>query len=329
MKIYKSKNYFKNTKKSKHNKKGGSESSQKCLYNETSQIMEGVCPGVIYFNEIKDSIVIDPNAVYTVIGHACDILDDIQDIPAGCQYITAVACGLSKFSDKGHENDLWKDFLNNSLNRSINEQSLIKYKKFSDNKGKLPRESPYVRDQQYRIQREGDKFVNSRNWCFLEFSELAGLRKLGYVTPSIPELTEDLPQIYTMRSYFLMHFEGSLYPTCSQVNELLKINFSDDELNNYNYYFNYDTMFRLEHNTSSEDPLTEDDDDFLNLKYANIFRNIIKEHFLIDLSTLMLNLKGTFINNSCRTLCGKFGTTQYDITGDNESVRQSRITENR
>ena len=61
--------------------------------------MEGECPGVSFFNEIKDSFVIDPDAVYTVLGHSCDIIEDIQYIPTGCQYITAVACGLGKISD--------------------------------------------------------------------------------------------------------------------------------------------------------------------------------------------------------------------------------------
>ena len=84
---------------------------------------------------------------------------------------------------------------------------------------------------------EYNKFINNKNSCFLNFTQPAGLRKLGHVTPSIPELREELPQIYTMKSYFLMHFEGSLFPTCDQVNKLLKINFNHDELNNYNYYF--------------------------------------------------------------------------------------------
>ncbi len=325
MKTHISKKYYNHKKKSSRNKKGGANSSQKCIFEESTQTMNGECPGVAHFNDIKDSIVIDPDAVYTIIGHSCDILDDIQDIPNGCQYITAVACGLSKSDDKGTEKDLWKDFLDNSLNRSINQESLEKYRRFKEYK--TTRE--YWIDHQYRVQSEGDKFVNSRNWCFLHFGRLAGLRKLGHVTPSIPLLNTKLPQKYTMRSYFLMHFEGSLYPTCGQVSKFLEKHFTQHELNSNNYYFDDDTMDWAAGNILSEEPLTEEDDDFLNLKYANIFRNIIKDYFLIDFSTLMLNLKGTFINNSCRTLCGKFGTTHYDVMGDNESVKQSRIRENR
>lgn len=329
MKIYKSKKYFTNTKKSKHNKKGGSNSSQMCLYNEDKGTMEGECPGVRHFNEIKNSIVIDPDAVYTVVGHACDILNDIQDIPAGCQYITAVACGYAKSSDKGvREKDLWSDFLNNTLNRSINEQSLItKYNRFSENRS--ARES--WTDHQYRIQTEGHQFVNSRNWCFLDFGELAGLRKLGHITPPIPSLNneEGTVQKYTMRAYFLMHFEGSLYPTCKQVNDFLENHFSLDELNSHNYYFDSDTLMLKNMNKSSEDPLTEEDENFNNFKYADKFENIVKDYFLIDFGTLMLNLKGTFINNACRTLCGKFGTTNYDIDGTHDAVRDSRARERR
>jgi len=105
------------------NKKGGSNSSQKCLYNETSQNLDGECPGVKHFNEIKDSIVIDPNAVYTIFGHGCDLEHELLDIPESTNYITA--CWISNCRTKTR--DLWIDFLNNTLKKPITNETLNKY----------------------------------------------------------------------------------------------------------------------------------------------------------------------------------------------------------
>ena len=316
MKTHYSKRFYNHTNKSLRNKKGGTNSSQKCLYNETSGDMEGECPGVKHFNEIKDSIVIDPDAVYTVLGHSCDIIQDIQDLPTDCKYITAVACGITKWAG-GY--DLWIDFLNNNLNKPISEESLKIYGKFVDGSYK----------QEYRIQ-ASDKFVNNRTWCFVDYGHLAGLRKLGHITPSIPELSQDLPQIYTMRSYFLMHFEGSLFPTCEQVSIWLNIYFSRSELESYDYFFDEYTNLYL-HLSDIQNINYKQDENYGNqsLKYASSFESMIKKHFLIDFATLMIHLKGTFINNTCRSICGRFGTTNYDINAEIESVKDSRLRERR
>ncbi len=88
--------------------------------------MEGVCPGVEHFNEIKDSLVIDPDAVYTIIGHGCDLEDELFDIPINSKYITATACGITT-SHNVPTRDLWKDFLNNTLVKPITNETLNKY----------------------------------------------------------------------------------------------------------------------------------------------------------------------------------------------------------
>lgn len=321
MKTPYSKRYYNHTKKLSRNKKGGTNSSQMCLFDETTNSMKGECPGVKYFNNIKDSLVIDPDAVYTVLGHSCDIIEDIQDLPRDCKYITAVGCGMSKFADL--ENDLWLDFLNNTLFIPISEQTLKKYGSFNIKQQKK---------HEYIIQ-ASDKFVNNRTWCFVDFGHLAGLRKLGNTTPSIPKLSEVLPQIYTMRSYFLMHFEGSLYPTCEQLSIWLNHYFAKQELDSYDYYFDKDTIYYVHALRDEGIALLNyrNHEDYNNhsVKYASSFEQMIKEYFLIDLATLMIHLKGTFINNSCRTICGKFGTTNYDINAENESVKKSREREKR
>ncbi len=167
---------------------------------------------------------------------------------------------------------------------------------------------------------EYNKFTNNKNWCFLNFTEPAGLRKLGHVAPSIPELRDELPQIYTMRSYFLMHFEGSLFPTCDQVNKLLNINFYDSELNNYNYYF--------ASNTNQETMMMNNDDDIHSYNYAFRFIDMIKNNFTMDFATLIYNLKGTFINNACRPI-GKGPDTKDDPRGLNPFVKLSRANSGR
>lgn len=160
------------------------------------------------------------------------------------------------------------------------------------------------------------KFTNNKNWCFLNFTQPAGLRKLGHITPSIPELSEELPQIYTMRSYFLMHFEGSLFPTCDQVNKMLNTHFSQYELNNHDYYFHVVT-------TELDPDLFDDDDNIHSFNYAIRFRDMIKNNFSIDFATLIYNLKGIFINNACRPLC-KGPHTSDDPKGLNKFVKLCR-----
>ena len=277
--------------------------------------MEGECPGVAHFNKIKDSIVIDPNAVYTIFGHGCDLEDELLILPENTNYITATACGLTTGSN-GPTRDLGKDFLNNTLIKPITNETLNKYEMVQ----RLIHDDVSI-NKEYIIHTHShnNKFTNNKNWCFLWFNKPAGLRKLGHITQSIPELREELPQIYTMRSYFLMHFEGSLFPTCDQVNKMLNTYFTQPELNNYNYYFN---MF------TSELDAEADDDNIHSLDYSSRFIDMIKNNFSIDFATLIYNLKGTFINNACRPICNG-PDTKEDPRGLNKFVKLSRANSGR
>ena len=58
---------------------------------------------------------------------------------------------------------------------------------------------------------------------FFEIRYLAGLRKLSHIVPRIPELNDNFPQKYTIKSYILLHFEGSLFPTSAQVSNCLEL----------------------------------------------------------------------------------------------------------
>lgn len=316
MKIPISKKYIKNTQKSKNNKKKGGDSSQYCIYDYETKRYQGLCPGVIYFDEIKDSLVKDPDAVYMIFGHGCDLKDEFIEIPPKCKFITRVACGLT-MSDIGElgkrgvlGESFFDDFSLNKLETPLSIENLSKYerllsitdeaiqnhnllglktKKNPDNFLKYP--------LTWRIHNEKDTFVNSKNWCFIQAGLPAGLRKLGISTPLIPEHPIAI-QKYTWRSYALLHFEGSLFPTCQQVNIVLNKNFSIIELDGYDYY----TV-----------KLTE----------------IIKNTFSIDYGTIVKHLVGTFINGVCRALC-KGPETGEDIYGEiDDFVKVARVKSQR
>jgi hypothetical protein len=315
MKISKFKKNYKNTKKSKNNKKGGN-SSQQCIYDEKSGTMKGVCPGVIYFDEIKDSIVIDPDAVYMIFGHGCDLKGELIEIPPKCKFITRVACGLTS-SDLGDYDKrgvlgefFFDDFYQNKLETPINIETLGKYERllqFSSNlyeqyteMGHYTRKHPsndLVYTQNWHIHNHGEHFVNSKNSCFYDLGVPAGLRKLGIATPQIPDFSIAIEK-YTWRSYALLHFEGSIFPTCQQVSIILNANFTKSELDGYNYY-----TIKLQ--------------------------QIIKDTFSIDYGTIVKHLVGTFINGACRPICHGPKTIE-DIYGDlDRFVKTSRTLSQR
>ena len=298
MKIPISKKYIKNTQKSKNNKKKGGDSSQFCIYDYETKRYQGLCPGVIYFDEIKDSLVKDPDAVYIVIGHGCDLEEELRTVPPNCKYITSVACGV----DRGKSfNDIMDKFLQNNLEQPITRDSLKKLERFNATRDVLSRKL-ITTNEEFRIHHAGEKFVNNKNWCFFEIRYLAGLRKLGHIVPRIPELNDNFPQKYTLRSYMLLHFEGSLFPTCAQVNNCFELNFDKSILDSYNYditmLFNYNLV------------------------------KLIADNFSIDYATLLDNLEGTFINAACRPIC-KGIRTKEDYLGENEFVNISRTMSGR
>lgn len=291
MKLHKSVHKYNNkkTKYSRVNKKGGANSSENCVYDFKDSKMKGRCPGYQHFNSIKESIVKDTNAVYMIMGHGCDLNNELKRVPTKCKYITSVACGIAR--DINPQHDINIDFVNNKIKTPITADSLSTYERINLHIDSDPiTNKMYTRNEEFRIHNEGDYYVNSKNSCFTAFGFLGGLRKLGHIVPDIPFLNSKLPQNYTLRSYILMHFEGSLFPTCEQVNKCLDINFSKSELDNYNYN-SFEYEFQID--------------------------GLMKTNFSIDYATIMDYLEGTFINSACRPICkGPF--TQQDIEGLND-----------
>lgn len=296
MKISKLKRYNKHTTKSLRYKNGGSQSSHNCIYDATTGKMKNECPGKKYFEEIKDTLVKDPDAVYMLYGHGCDLENEIKIIPKNCKFITSVACGIAR--DSRIIDDIMTDFLQNTIVKPINIDTLNKYERVSVGKDADPITKKWLtRNEEYRIHNEGEYFVNNKNWCFLQLGFLSGLRKLGHIIPSIPNLNDDTPQKYTLRSYLLMHFEGSLFPTCHQVNKCLDNTFSKKDLDSYNY-----SSFSV-------------NDEFIVIN--DTITDMIRTNFSIDFATLVYNLEGTFINAACRPIC-KGNKTAEDIEGLND-----------
>jgi len=270
----------------------GANSSRNCVYNEQTNMMENECPGLIYFNQIKDQINKDPDAIYSFYGHGCDLHGELLTVPPGCKYITRIACGISA-QNEGHDTmSIGKDFLNNSLDLS----RLDKYEKIFNS-------SP-VYTEEFRTHIAGEKYVNSKNSCFLEFDHgfggVSGLRKYGDPIVKISDefnLHSRAPKLYTLRQFLLICYEGSLYPTTQQINRILdetKI-FTDEQLssNIYNY------------------------------REMNVFRKLISDNFSIDYASIMSVLPGTFINKSCRPIC-RGRHTKDDIIGSDSFIQLSR-----
>ena len=257
--------------------------------------MENVCPGLKYFNEVKDSIEKDPNAIYMLYGHGCDLYGELLNVPQHSKYITRIACGISATNDMMDINSIGKDFLNGTLNID----KLDKYEKVMN-------DTPLYTEE-YRVHNPGDNYINNKNSCLLEwhhgFGGLSGLRKFGHLVP-IPQLnlySKDAKP-YQLRNYLLMCYEGSLYPTIQQINKLLDDSqiFSTEELANYIY--DIQTIIK--------------------------FKKLIADTFSIDFATLMNVLPGTFINKSCRPICrGKL--TKDDIDTSDKFIQLSRVNSNR
>ena len=128
-------------------------------------------------------------------------------------------------------------------------------------------------------------------------SEFAGLRKMGdmiinnqkgkYFTLDQNGLKngKSKKQEYTLEIYYLQHFSGSIFPTTFQVCKLLHENFTENQLNNFEY------------------PL-------YNESFHHKFMNLIKDNFSIDISSIMKYLPGKFINSACRPICEEPNTHQ-------------------
>jgi hypothetical protein len=296
----------------RNNRKYGGESSNRCIWNGTKY--EGQCPGVAAFKEAVQLIHDDPEAVYTILGHGCDLRNEIYAIEPERKYITRVACGLpSDYKAVDESVSIIDDFLNNKLKTPITKTTLKKYNKFKTGKINLrsgEKEILVTGNETYNIHTLGKKYVNNKNWCIMEGGMPGGLRRLGDHVGQILNLddfNQNGRQPITLRQHLLSHYEGALFPTISQLNSAMndesKNWMFDGKLDDLDYKFDY------------------------NLKER--FKDFIKTNFSIDYGTVMDNLRGTFINTSCRNICDLAVTEsplENDYLGQDEFVEFARRT---
>jgi hypothetical protein len=276
MKILKSKRY--NKFRSFRNKGG---SSEKCLYNPESKLYEKKCPGLKYFKEIKDNLERDPNAVYIVFGHGCDLYEEVLQVPISCKYYTTTSCGLTT----NHNPKITEDFFNEKLDLKNTDKYFIQtgYENLDGSLAEY-KDVTLNRVEGLYEHNEGESYVNNKNWSFLKMGSFAGLRKMGDMkiyNQKLSSFMEDKDkqikkQQYTLEIYYLQHFAGSIFPTTFQVCKLLHENFTENELNNFEYslYRGHDKFIKL-----------------------------IINNFSIDFASIMENLPGKFINSACRPIC--------------------------
>lgn len=268
-------------------------SSQKCVYNEEDDIMENECPGLKYFNEIKDRIDKNPDAIYLMFGHGCDLDGELLTVPPNCRYITRVACGISSTSDI--DIDIGNDLLNNTLDI----RRFDKYEWVTNNT-----EVNAIYFEEYKTHVSGQKYVNNKNSCFLDKSHghggLSGLRRLGDHV-SKPEVIN-----VTLREYLVMCYEGSLYPTTEQINKLL----NESTISN-----SFEKLERRDWYTNTLENLKE-------------WGELITNNFSIDYASIMDILPGTFINKACRPIC-KGKKTKDNFIGTTEFIQLARTNSDR
>lgn len=277
-------------------------SSQKCVYNEKHDIMENVCPGLKYFNEIKDDIEKNPDAIYIIFGHGCDLDCELLIVPENCRYITRVACGIASFSSRDDIN-IGNDFLNNTLDiRRLNKYEWV----INSN------EHDVVYFEEYKTHVSGQNYVNNKNSCFLDkdygHGGLSGLRRLGDPIISIPKLKNFnfRPEAdrFTLREYLLMCYKGSLFPTTQQINKLLdetSIPNSHEKLAIYDW----------------------------NGRSLKEWEELITANFSIDYASIMGFLPGTFINKACRPICKGKDKTKQDFIGTTPFIQLARKNSDR
>ena len=291
-----------------NNKRGGSNSSKKCIYDHISTEMKNECPGLKYFLEIKDKIMTNSMNIYTILGHGCDLENEVRIVPVNCEYYTSTACGLTTKNNP----KLNEDFFNNTLDLN----RLERYNFSRDEVRHLDGLLSDFHDIKYRNvmglykHSQGESYVNNKNVCFLRMGEYAGLRKMGDMIINNQKDKNFIDtndwnikqQPYTLEMYYLQHYAGSLFPTTLQVCKLLHQNFKQNILNNYNYSL-----------------ITGHDK----------FKRLIVNNFSIDYASIMDYLPGKFINSSCRILCNGNRATRFSrIISDNKFVKLRRSQSN-
>jgi hypothetical protein len=298
----------------KLSKKGGS--SQNCIYDSATKEMKNVCPGLRYLNEIRETVgVQDPNSVYLIFGHGCDLDGEVLPVPENCEYYTTVACGITA---EGKLKKLEIDFFNNTLDLDNPD----KYN-FINDSSTADETYPFIsktgEETLYR-RVSGDTYVNSKNSLLLSVGIYGGLRKMGdiisdnmfngevagsnnkYFIELDPNFSTHLAIIdrpMSLEIYYLQHFAGSVFPTTYQVCKLLHEKYSEKELNSYKY------------------PLIG--------SYHSKFLKLINDTFSIDYASIMDVFKGIHINCRCRPICrGPSPFTREEIIAPNSFIENRR-----
>ena len=94
-----------------------------------------------------------------MIGHGCDLEEELRTVPPNCKYITSVACGTISGGDIMHQ------FLINNIEVPITRDSLKKLELFKATYEKGNKRL-ITNNAEFRIHHAGEKFVNNKNWCF-------------------------------------------------------------------------------------------------------------------------------------------------------------------
>jgi hypothetical protein len=279
----------------KKSKKGGS--SQNCVFNIEKQIMEGKCPGLKYLNELSVPITQNSDSLYMMFGHGCDLEREVLRVPEGCEYYTVTACGMSVEANP----KLNKDFFNNTLDLTKSEIYTYYAEPIADSKYPLIQ---YSGEQKLYKRKSGESYVNNIAFPFNGLGNYSGLRKMGsIISNNIPidsgylepnfitrnsemNFSKDIYRPYTLELYYLQHYAGSIFPKTSQVCKLLHENYTENELNSFNYSL-YNGHTKFEH--------------------------LIDKNFRIDYASIMKVFKGRFINASCRPICRDPNLTKSEV----------------
>ena len=88
-----------------------------CTFGPDGNPIDGdtPCPGSKILEERNVITPYNPDtSVYFMIGHSCDMINDIRPVPENCVYVTKAMCGVVTFHDIGTTKFL-QAFSNNSI----------------------------------------------------------------------------------------------------------------------------------------------------------------------------------------------------------------------
>ncbi len=285
--------------------KGGS-----CFFGANGNPIDGTnpCPGVSVLST-KEVTPYDPNtSVYYIISHGCDMINDIQEVPADCIYITRALCGVeTTMALEGYKRFL-EDFSKGEERLKDPKTNRAKvsnyYKPTNQNKINFENYRSEKITLHYPESKHHNTFVNNKLTCTFEGFYIAGLYRIGspiyeneYIKPI--EIDENT----TVEEVILQMYEESLYPTKSDIQTLLQDILTPDE------------------RSVKIQPLKMG----AKLGIINPIKEKIKEKFTIDAATLMKKFPGVFYMFSCRPICrGEDTRTELNNETANQRIVMRR-----